>query len=290
MKRLFLTTVTVFFYLIAPAQLSYVPHSEFEKHVLDSFVTEQMSADNLAIQAAVDHDVNAGVYNQIQQTYHELLGTLKARQARNQSDRQFLTWMFYKVHRKYLKAYKQYSTVADMFEDGKYDCLTATSLYSLLLHDLGYEPQVIETDYHIYVMVTVDGQHVLIESTDPINGIVFEEAEIALRVANYEVETPSENEYGFNQHIHASVALKKLAGLHYYNAAVTAYNKQALVQTLDLLEKSVLFYHSTRIVEFGTLLANAIAADQQLSQEMKQQSFTRIKSFLEPVTATVASR
>lgn len=191
-----------------------------------------------------------------QQLYHEQLQHYRGRQPKYRTDEQFLEYLFYRVHRKQLKKYQQYVSLADQFESGSYDCLTATTLYYLYLRDLGYAVDMVETEYHIYLKVKTGDGIVLFESTDPMSGFVTSEEEIRLREASYgngqaepgvsglSASTPaSRNGFLLND----SVAEQELLGLHYFNQAVLAWNAGLPARAIVLIEKAYELYPSKRI-------------------------------------------
>lgn len=265
-------------------------HSEYEKENIYQYIKGE-PAQLLDLQLMVDENVSSASAKDYHAKFEILLSESKEKLAKTKSDQKFLSWLFYRVHRKVLKNYKQYSPLADVFEAGDYDCLSATTLYALLLNDLGYKAEVVETNYHIYLEVSTTDGRFLIESTDPINGFVYNQSEIDNRLEEYDSKNnfSSNIEYSFNTKIHDAVDLAKLVGLQYYNRAVDRFNNGSILPTLDLLEKSTVFYHSERIVEFGIVLAQVIADDPTLDDQLKSVSINRIGSFIK-ATDVVASR
>lgn len=265
-------------------------HSEYEKKVITEYINHSNSPSTLELQLIVDRNIDELTASNALRDYNSLLETLKSKKQSTKSEIAFLNWMFYKVHRKVLKNYNQYVTLAETLSKGNYDCLTATSLYAQLLTDLGFNPEVVETTYHIYLKVSSNGKPVLFESTDPINGFIVSEREIAERINEYsQEENRVDNYYSFNKKFNQSVGLIKLTGLQYFNTAVLAYNSEDLIETVDLLEKALLFYQSDRITEFGIVLANAISSNPEISLEEKAQSLRRVSDFIK-ARNTLASR
>lgn len=268
-------------------------HSDYEQEVLTKFINSTDAPSTLELQLIVDKHLTEESATTAMATYESLLVELKEKQLSSKSDGVFLNWMFYKVHRKALKNYTQYVTLAETLNNGNYDCLTATSLYAQLLTDLGYKPEVIETTYHIYLRINIGDINYLFESTDPLNGFVRNENEIAARLEGYngesEINELSGKYYHFKNQLNQSIELTKLTGLQYFNTAVLTYNNQNLIETVDLLEKAILFYHSNRITEFGLVLANSISQDPTISLADKAESLNRVADFINAEN-TIASR
>ncbi len=188
----------------------------------------------------------------------------KLRAKRTKSDHQFLRAVFNITHRQLLKQYEQYASFDEIFESGKYDCLTATALYGALLQDLGYQYTTIETDFHIFILVhSIEGD-VLFESTDPLDGFVNQPDQIEARIASFKADALSP--------LFREVSNAELIGLLYYNQSVKAFNNREWSRSLELLSAAQNYYQSPRITELKTLLANVMteiaALDQQSARSM----------------------
>ncbi|MTI39669.1 hypothetical protein [Fulvivirga lutimaris] len=256
-------------------------HSDYERTNFNQFVKGK-NGQLLDLQLMVDENVSSTMANEYHAKFESLVTEAKEKLGKANSDQKYLSWLFYRVHRKVLKNYEQYSPLTQVFDTGDYDCLSATTLYALLLNELGFKTKVVETNYHIYLEVLSAEKRYLIESTDALNGFVYNQREIEERLAEYDDKNnaSSVTEYAFNTKIHNAVDLNKLVGLQYYNRAVDTFNNGDILFTLDLLEKSTVFYHSERIVEFGIVLAQAIMNDKSLNDEIKSVSINRVGSFI----------
>jgi len=178
------------------------------------------------------------------------------------SDRQFLKNVFNLTHRQFLKEYDQYAGFGDIFKDGRYDCLTATALYSVLLSELGYQHTIIETNFHIFLLVASAEGKVLMESTDPLGGFEYRQNKIEDRIKAYKAdqESASKNGYSYSYNLFEEVSPQELNGLLYYNQCVKAFNQQQWGKAIENLESAKLFYNSPRIVEMENLLVTIIAS------------------------------
>ncbi len=178
------------------------------------------------------------------------------------SDKAFLKKVFYAGHRKHLKEYKPFHNLYSLFSTGSYNCLSGTAFYALVLEKLGYSYQVYETDYHIFLIVqTGEGEEILIESTDPLNGFVTGRQEIAERIEKIRMDSEgdlqqkSNDYYNFKLDVFRKVSLKQLAGLQYFNQAAHLYNKQQFSRAENALSKGRMLYPAERFERFSALLA-----------------------------------
>ncbi|MCV9389131.1 hypothetical protein [Reichenbachiella ulvae] len=196
--------------------------------------------------------------------YDEMLQKLQVKKEAFRSDEGFLAYMYYKVHRKFLKQYEQQVLFSEILKpEGKYDCVTASALYALFLDDLGYAYDVVETDYHVYLLVKAGDREFLMETTDPLNGFSADEKEINERVAIVREDAKRINEElamagvasdfsttvstGRVTVIENRVGLKELAGLHYYNQSLKAFNAENYRKAYKYIIVAQGIYPSKRI-------------------------------------------
>lgn len=186
------------------------------------------------------------------------LGYLDTYQRSPGSDKKVLHRLFHGIHARYLKSYVPYSTFDEIFTTGKYDCLTATALFQLALQRLGFHQEVIETNYHIYVLVHLGGSDIMLETTDRFGGFITDKDLIARRAASYinmEPDSkPGNTVFAYSFQISKSISAQQVAGLLYFNRAVSAFNHQAFEACEKLLEHAAQLYPSSRCEQLKKLL------------------------------------
>lgn len=172
------------------------------------------------------------------QQYQTVLSKLITKRVNTPSDAQFLKQIFFTVHRKVLGNYQQYVTFDELFQEGqKYDCVTGTALYALILDYFGFEYDIHETDYHVYLVAHTADQRFLFESTDPIYGFASQQEEIKQRIAAVNIKSKTLNERYLKvissndegaqniKIIDNIVSIGQLSGLHYYNQGLKYFNE-----------------------------------------------------------------
>lgn len=209
-------------------------------------------------------------------------------------ENEFIQYLFTKTHQQYLKQFEAYSPITDLFNTGSYNCLTGTILYALLLDHFHIAHQIIETNYHIFILAETKQGKILLEATDPINGFVANTKEIESRINTYkenltQASNSKKHYYQFNFELFNPVSIKELRGLLYYNKAVDAYNHNNLNKSVQFLKKAHALYSSTRIDEFSQILLLTIqqsTLDNQLRTEYINTILT-IKRDLLPIVAAL---
>ena len=207
--------------------------------------------------------------------FADVVGKLKDKRSQFKSDTYFLEHMFYFVHRKMLGSYEQYVPFSAIFTDEqKYDCVTGSILYALILEELDVKYEVKESDFHVYILAFLDDKEYLLETTDPLHGFAKSDEEIAFRKRQI-----SEDAHRFNARITMeglgadkvnmqqiniidnSVNLIQLSGLHYYNQALDRFNRKEYRDALKLAEMAAKRYPSDRIMNAGSLIYSVAIGD-----------------------------
>lgn len=215
------------------------------------------------------------------------------RKKENRNEQDFLKLVFNEAHKKFFKTYKQYAQFPDVFEKGRYDCLSATSLLAVVLDAFGYEFNLIETNYHIFISVQTTAGPVLMESTDRLNGFVTDPFEIHERISTYktnqlQADNSNRIHYEFDLNLYHVIKPGQLSGLLLFNQAVVAFNNQQYEACALRLKEAVQIYDSPRTTEFAAILVTAISTS-SYSPEMKKDL---IRPFIKYIrgSATIASR
>lgn len=170
--------------------------------------------------------------------------------------------IFRGLHTAFLKHYEAHSDFNAIFTSGHYDCLTATALLCNVLDKFHYSYDIIETNYHIFLIVKTSGGEVMIESTDAIGGLIVNKRTIQERIAQYQKNIPvtSSSGYVFQYpfSLFQKISKNNLNGLLFFNQAVKAYNRQDWETCATLLEKAHAHYASPRCSALRSLLNQTI--------------------------------
>lgn len=218
------------------------------------------AAEKFSVESTLKAFLSAGNYKaQSVKSFESFLHKLDKKNASVKRERAFIRHIFEKTHNRFLKNYEAYASLDETFDNGSYNCLTGTILFSLLLHHYAIEHQVIETNYHIFILAeTAEGQ-ILLEATDPLNGFVTSSKEIEARITRYRQNKIQDQQrdksyYKFRFELYNAVSLDELRGLTYYNNAVDSFNQKNLEIAVQNLVKANELYFSYRIEEFSQIL------------------------------------
>jgi hypothetical protein len=199
------------------------------------------------------------------------------------SSLQFCRAIFNKTSQEYLRRYDQYASFAETLERGKYNCLTGTALYAVLLNHFGIPFTIIETNYHIFLLASTEEGAALFEATDPLDGFVTDPSEIEQRLQLYKLRSSQvlpldgKRYYSFTAALYQPVNLTELRGLLHYNVATEAYNNQDFARAIKHLDQAFTLYSSPRIAEFSSVLLRALIQS-NLDKSTREHYISQVKS------------
>ncbi len=176
------------------------------------------------------------------------LNHLDSKKKRFDSNKKFLEYVFYKVHSKYLRSFEPLTDFSEILEQGKYNCLTATAYYAIILEHFDFHYELIELTHHIYLKVNLDQETVLLESTDPVNGFIDSSSAVDAQLMAY---NSSMNEALSDDHFEAElIDLYQLIGLHYYNLAIKSFKVDDFKKSYVAINKALIFHKSAKLFTF----------------------------------------
>lgn len=203
-------------------------------------------------------------------SWNKLVEELDLKASKTKDDLQLIRQIFQKSHQRLFKKYEQHSSFNAMLASGSFDCVSGSAVIGMLLDRYRIQHEIIETDYHVFILAEVDGKKIVLESTLPVGGMITTPSEVEKYLASYEpnqeesasaydrrlagpVQSTSDNT------IFRKVSLQELAGLQFYNDAIVHFNSQAYTRAISQLKQAYMLYPSERILglmELSQELAN----------------------------------
>lgn len=162
------------------------------------------------------------------------------------------------VHSALLTQYNEEIYFSDIFTSGRYNCVTASALYAAILERFDIDYVIKEMPTHVYLIADPENTQIMIESTNPTQGVIVYDAKYRKQYVEYLVSNKLISTYDvshgtvdevFEKHHNedTNIDLVQLAGLQYYNKGVFAYNS-GFYQTASVnFEKARMLYPSNTI-------------------------------------------
>ncbi|MCE2892978.1 MAG: hypothetical protein LW721_00970 [Flammeovirgaceae bacterium] len=214
----------------------------------------------------------------------DFISLQQTKQIKSKSEIKFLHSLFNESHRKFLKHYKPYSQFNEPFESGNYDCLSGTAFFSLMLESLQMNYKIIETNYHIFLLVETREGQVLLETTDRLFGFKTNPLEIEKCLKGYKENLLATSNrkayyYQYQSKLFREIKSTQLSGLLYFNLAVVSYNNREWEQCVYHLEKARFIYDNARVSELTHLLVETIS-HVDLNEKSKQELLIHLSPFV----------
>lgn len=213
-------------------------------------------------------------------------------------DHRLLEHLFYKTHARFLKRFAETTSFENLVNSGTYNCLTATALYALILESLDYRYQIVETNYHIFIIAETNKGKVLLETTDPVGGFVAHADEIEARTIKYINGAPGTNAlaasttskvyHQYKNNLYNLLDVTHLTGLLHYNQSVRNYNEDKLELSVHHLQKARSYYNSQRIEEFSKVVLLTVIHS-GLDPKAKEELVRKIQAVRFDKTPVIAS-
>jgi len=223
------------------------------------------------------------------------LSGLSAKRSKFKSDELFLRYAFRESHKNFFHNYKAYSQFPEIFDSGNYDCLSATSFLSIVLDAFEFDYKIIETNYHIFLVVDANEKQILLETTDKTYGFISGDRILNARLNEYRennLTTAGNSQlhhYKFDLDIYQQVMPNQLPGLLYFNQAVIAFNNKDYADCAIKIKKALRIYTNPRISELIIILV-AEVAESDLEEEEKRKLIRPFASFIKERASVMASR
>ncbi len=219
---------------------------KLEKNVFGEIILNRWQ-DTLAFMLSVDSSIDYMLKEAIKDQLHDFILPFKEKNEKKKNKRKLIRRLSRQVGEKYLKNYSKFSNFSQTVSHGKYDCLTSTILYSYIFEKLQLNYSIWETNYHIYLMVHLPKQDILIEPTDPVYGVICGEKNIKTRLEAYRKANEKKVDTFLAEYrIERKVNFKQLLALQYYNKAVDQFNHKDFKAAMNTIKKSILVYDCDR--------------------------------------------
>jgi hypothetical protein len=204
------------------------------------------------------------------------IGQLQQDRRAGQPDLKALRHIRQQVHQHYLKTYAPHSSLGDVLVRQHYNCLSGSLLFAIVLENSGFQAKVYETTTHAYVQVSLaDGQQVLIETTDPAQGFITGQPQVAAQLARYLSEDQAARDQGraFANQTEPSLrelSYRQMVGLLFYNEAVGHYNQQRYEQTVACLQAAMKYYEAERNIAAMLRATGQLLKSRGLAEDKRQ--------------------
>ncbi len=215
--------------------------------------------------------------------FHEFVSRLESRRAQAKDDKAFIHHVFVKAHQRFFREFEEYSSFADLVSTGKYNCLSGTALFALLLDHFVIDHRIIETNHHIFILAQTNEGSVLLETTDPEKGFIGDPGAIARKISEYQNVRQEKMEnskiYRFQYpRVHMdTVSLTGILGLFHYNHSIEALNEGDFKKAIAHLHHAFLLHRSEKLETYLDLVYSSVLFEASLPPEIKHNHLEKLR-------------
>jgi len=168
-------------------------------------------------------------------------------------------FIYENVHGAFLSKYEGKSLFSDIFENGDYNCVSATALYCMAFDYFKIPYTIKEKPNHVYPIAYPNNQQVIVETTNPMVGSFafndqfkasyLENLKKQKVISNQEALTKSTNElfdrYFFKEEL--NITMDQLFGIQYMNDGIFKLEAEDANGSYKQFEKAFMLYPSENI-------------------------------------------
>jgi tetratricopeptide (TPR) repeat protein len=255
--------------------------SPFEKRVLDDhFLNKKTDLFNLFMANGTTQ--NESKFQEARTRFYNTLDKISnTPDAKNKKNDKRLKYLYDNIHQTFLTKYELKNKFEDIFDNGLYNCVSASALYALSFDKLNVPFIIKEKPTHVYLMAYPQNEEIIIETTSPTSayGSINENFKTAYVkmlkdqkiISNAEFTAGNADEL-FDKHYFSeqeNISESNLVGIQYMNDGLYKFENKQYVKAFEQLQKAYLFYPSTRIGYLLYMSLTFVIEDTQ-SEPIKQ--------------------
>ena len=182
--------------------------------------------------------------------------------------------LFFRSQQYLLDDYNQYASVEELIETGAFDCVSGSFLMAVFLDRYGFDYDIMETSFHVFLTVNVEGKKVVLESTDGFTGFINDKNEVKAYLTDFEKESKKNPLYLNPEQqlvqnllqpaIFRAINLQQLKGLELFNRAIFYNNQKEYDIAFKKIKEAETLYPSERISALSRLLQSQLVVASNL--------------------------
>lgn len=231
--------------------------TDFEKKAFREWFKEKNNAALLDLLLSTS-DNPLGVQGNARERIDQITTRLAAEASPKKKPEKYVKTVYDQVHANFLKKYELVNRFPEIFQNGNYNCVTATALYALVFDKLKIPYSIQEKPTHVFLIAYPNQNNILVETTAPLFGYLtfdtrykqnfVDNLKTQKLIGSAEVEAMGVEEL-FNKYYfqNENINLPQLVGIHYMNDALYHADRQELSMALQQIDKTYMFYATPRV-------------------------------------------
>lgn len=230
--------------------------STYEENFVKAFEKDSINYNFFSGMLAIDSSMTKELADKYQSEVDAVLVAFPVKEDREKRERKRVKEIYNELHDKFFIKYSEDSFFNNIFENGYYNCVTASALYAYAFDELNIPYHVKETPSHVFLIVYPNTYKIYLETTVP-GAFGFREPsesdikKIVDELVSYKLVTTQEvAEKGYSKfyedYFYGKEFVNKstLIGMQYYNNGILEYQKEDYKASIRNLKIAKLFFDS----------------------------------------------
>jgi len=198
-------------------------------------------------------------------------------------ERWLVEQVYQNTHQKFFRSYQNGASLAELYNSGRYDCVTGSWVLGSIYESLGFKVTVHELNFHVFLWLEGERRSYLIESTAPGEGVWMGKKatqQLAYLQEQDSLEwelvrnNPLSAQFLIDNCVHNEYNLSALRGLYYYNQAIWAFGSKEYDMAHHLLQQGMQYCRSSRMKSFMYML-NIVRWESMPEEKRLAEQFVR---------------
>lgn len=230
--------------------------SAFEETIFNSYKKDSLNYNFLESLFAIDSTMNHETVAKYEQELVSVIKNFPPKEEKAKKEKKRVKDIYDEIHDRFFKKYTLDSYFTDIFNNGTYNCVTASALYAFTFDELNIPYHVKETPSHVFLIAYPNTHKIYLETTAPgaYGFTIPKESEvkkiidelIAFKLVTTEEVLDKGYMTFYEDYYYGKEFVDKsaLIGMQYYNKGLTKLNDLDYDNTLNNLRKSKVFFSS----------------------------------------------
>ncbi|GAA4890557.1 hypothetical protein GCM10023311_13490 [Flaviramulus aquimarinus] len=231
----------------------------FEENIFKSFKKDSINYNFIESLFAIDSIMNQETVDTFKQELYTVIKSFPKKEEKAKKEKKRIKYIYDIIHDKFFKKYTLDAYFSDIFNDGTYNCVTASALYAFAFDELHIPYHIKETPSHVFLIAYPNSHKIYLETTAPgaygySTPKETEVQKIIDELIAYKLVTKEEvAEKGYmkfyEDYFYGKEFINKcnLIGMQYYNKGLFELNNVNYSEALNNLRKAKVFYSSPLI-------------------------------------------
>ena len=236
--------------------------SNYEENIFNQIKKDSINYNFFESLLAIDPLMTPELASDYELKVNSIIKSVPPKEKKEKKEKKRIEKLYDDLHDAFFIKYHLNAYFNDIFENGTYNCVTATALYSYVFEKLNIPYHVKETPSHVFLVVYPNTYKIYLETTVPgqYGFIIPKESEIEKIVdelISYKLVTKAEvSKKGYlkfyEDYFYGKEYIDKraLIGMQYYNKGLLDFDNVVYDEALNNFKKTKIFYSSPLIDPF----------------------------------------